>query len=37
MNITPKTALVLKGTQEVMVTIDEIQKGDIVICKPGEK
>lgn len=37
MTITPKDATILKEGQEVKLTIDEIQKGDIVICKPGEK
>ena len=35
--ITPKNATIIKGNEEKVVTIDEIQKGDIVICKPGEK
>lgn len=37
MMITPKHATVLKDGKEKQVTIDEISKGDIVICKPGEK
>ncbi|MBR2241560.1 MAG: copper-translocating P-type ATPase [Clostridia bacterium] len=35
--ITPKNAAIIKDNEEKVVTIDEIQKGDIVICKPGEK
>ena len=35
--ITPKNATIIKNNEEKVVTIDEIQKGDIVICKPGEK
>lgn len=35
--ITPKQGTILKDGKEIMVTIDKIQKGDIVICKPGEK
>lgn len=35
--ITPKSAVIIRNEQEVTVTIDEIQKGDIVICRPGEK
>ena len=35
--ITPKNAIVIRQGAEWKVTIDEIQKGDIVICKPGEK
>ena len=37
MTITPKNATILRDNREISVTIDEIQKGDIVICKPGEK
>ena len=37
MMITPKHATVLKDGEQVQVTIDEITKGDIVVCKPGEK
>ena len=37
MTITPYNATILKDGQEVKVTLDEIKKGDIVICKPGEK
>lgn len=35
--ITPKNATIIKNNEEKVVTIDEIEKGDIVICKPGEK
>lgn len=35
--ITPKTAVILQEGQGVSVTLDEIQKGDIVLCRPGEK
>ena len=37
MTITPNNATILKDGQEVKVTLGEIKKGDIVICKPGEK
>ena len=37
MTITPNNATILKDGQEVKVTLDEIKKGDIVVCKPGEK
>lgn len=37
MTITPKDAVIERDGKELTVTIDEIQKGDIVICKPGEK
>ena len=35
--ITPKNAVIIRDEKECTVTIDEIKKGDIVICKPGEK
>lgn len=37
MTITPNNATIIREEKEVVVTLDEIQKGDIVICKPGEK
>ena len=37
MTITPNNAVVERDGKEYIVTIDEIKKGDIVICKPGEK
>ena len=36
-SITPSKAVIKKDGKEKEVTIDEIVKGDIVICKPGEK
>ncbi len=35
--ITPQNGVILKDGKEKRVTINEIKKGDIVICKPGEK
>lgn len=35
--ITPKNANIIRQGAEWKVTIDKIQKGDIVMCKPGEK
>ncbi len=35
--ITPEDAVIKVGAEEIKVTIDQINKGDIVICKPGEK
>ena len=35
--ITPKEAVIKVNGEEKKVTIDEIKKGDIVECKPGEK
>ena len=37
MTITPNNATIIREGKEEVVTLDEIQKGDIVICKPGEK
>ena len=35
--ITPKNGTIIKNSKETTVTINEIKKGDIVICRPGEK
>ncbi len=35
--ITPQNAVIIKDGDEKTVTLDEIKKGDIVICRPGEK
>ena len=35
--ITPDMAVIKRNGEEVEVTLDEIQKGDIVIARPGEK
>ena len=37
MTITPNNAVIERDGKEDIVTIDEIKKGDIVVCKPGEK
>ena len=37
MTITPNNAVIERDGKEIIVTIDEIKKGDIVVCKPGEK
>jgi Zn2+/Cd2+-exporting ATPase len=37
MDIAPKEALVRRNGQEFMVNVDEIEVGDIMIVKPGEK
>ena len=37
MTITPNNATIIREGKEEIVTLDEIQKDDIVICKPGEK
>ena len=33
----PKTALVKRGKKEVEIPVDEVQVGDIIIVKPGQK
>lgn len=35
--ITPNIAVIKKDGKEKIVTIDRIKKGDILICRPGEK
>lgn len=37
MTITPNFAVIERDGKEIKVTLDEIKKGDIVICRPGEK
>lgn len=37
MGLAPKKASVIRNELEVEVTIDEVQVGDIIIVKPGEK
>lgn len=37
MSITPNSATIERNGKEMTVTLDEIEKGDIVVCKPGEK
>ncbi len=37
MGLQPKTALIIKGNQEVEIPIDEVEVGDIIIVKPGSK
>lgn len=37
MDIAPKEALIRRGTKEFMVEVDDIQIGDIMIVKPGQK
>ena len=36
MKLAPKTATVVRDGQEVMVSIEEVQKGDIFVVRPGE-
>lgn len=36
MNLTPQTAVVERDGQEVTVNIDEVNKGDVFVVRPGE-
>ena len=36
MKLAPKTAVVVRGGAEVEVSIDEVEKGDIFVVRPGE-
>lgn len=36
MKLAPKTAILLKGGQEIEVSIDQVGKGDIFVVHPGE-
>lgn len=36
MKLAPKTATVLRDGQEVTVGVDEVEKGDIFVVRPGE-
>ncbi|MDQ0415088.1 heavy metal translocating P-type ATPase [Mesobacillus stamsii] len=37
MGLAPKTATILREGKELVISVDEVQVGDIVIVKPGEK
>ncbi|MED5020009.1 heavy metal translocating P-type ATPase, partial [Paenibacillus chibensis] len=37
MGLQAKTALVLRGGQEISIPVEDVEAGDIVIVKPGEK
>ncbi|MFA5125487.1 MAG: heavy metal translocating P-type ATPase [archaeon] len=37
MNLAPKTAIVIKNGKEVEMAVDDLQVGDIVLVKPGER
>ncbi|MEK4533812.1 heavy metal translocating P-type ATPase [Solibacillus sp. FSL K6-1554] len=37
MDIAPKEALIRRGTEEMIVHVEDIQVGDIMIVKPGQK
>lgn len=37
MDLAPKTALVIHNGNEIIIPVDEVEEGDIIIVKPGEK
>jgi len=36
-DLAPKQALIRKGNEEVLISVDDVQIGDIMIVKPGQK
>ncbi len=37
MGLAPKTAIIIRNGKEVETPIEEVEVGDIIIVKPGEK
>jgi P-type Cu+ transporter len=37
MGLGPKTAIILKDGKEIEISVDEVQVGDMILVKPGEK
>ncbi|MBU3144712.1 heavy metal translocating P-type ATPase [Clostridium sp. CF012] len=37
MGLAPKTAIIIRDNMEIEISIDEVEVGDIVVVKPGEK
>lgn len=37
MGLAPKTAIIIRDDKEVEVSIDEVEVGDVIVVKPGEK
>ena len=37
LGLQPKTAMVIRGEQELEISVEDVQIGDIVIVRPGEK
>jgi len=37
MGLAPKTAIIIRDNQEIEISIDEVEAGDIIAVKPGEK
>ncbi|MBZ9608747.1 heavy metal translocating P-type ATPase [Clostridium estertheticum] len=37
MGLAPKTAMIIRSNKEIVIPIDEVEVGDIVVVRPGEK
>lgn len=37
MGLAPKTAIVIRDGKEIEITIEEVEVGDVIVVKPGEK
>ncbi|GKU27579.1 copper-translocating P-type ATPase [Clostridium folliculivorans] len=37
MGLVPKTAIIIKDGKEIEISIDEVEVGDLILVKPGEK
>lgn len=37
MGLAPKTAIIIQNEKEIEIPIDEVESGDIILVKPGEK
>ena len=37
MGLAPKTAMIIRDNKEIEIPIDEVEVGDIIVVKPGEK
>ena len=37
MGLAPKTALIIQDGKEIVIPVDEVEVGDVIIVKPGEK
>lgn len=37
MNLTPKTAVLVKDEQEIVISVEEVRVGDVLLVKPGER
>ena len=37
MGLAPKTAIIIRDGKEIKIPIEEVEVGDIIVVKPGEK